>query len=94
MSSLTSTRDALVKASSSASASPAAIKSQLTKAKIELTQSGLLMPSPEDATARTTDVVIAREILEVGAFWSLKQRDVESFDRYVGLLRVFYHDLR
>jgi 26S proteasome regulatory subunit N12 len=94
MSSLTATRDALVKAYSSSSSSPAAVKSQLTKAKIELTQSGLLVPSPQDATTNTKETVLAREILEIGAFWSLKQKNVESFDRYVGLLRVFYHDLR
>lgn len=92
--SLKGTHDALVKAYSNASTSPATLKSQLTRAKIEMTQSGLLVPSPQDATTNTNEVVRAREILEMGAFSSLKQRDVESFDRYVGLLRVFYHDLR
>jgi 26S proteasome regulatory subunit N12 len=58
-----------------------------------LTQSGLLVPSPQDATNNTDQVVLAREVLEIGAFWSLKQKDIESFDRYVGLLRVFYTDL-
>ncbi|UZJ51600.1 hypothetical protein CBS101457_000920 [Exobasidium rhododendri] len=93
MSSLTATRDALLKAYSSSSTSPATLKSQLTRAKIELTQSGLLVPSPQDATTHTSEVVLAREILEMGAFWSLKQRNIESFDRYIGLLRVFYNDL-
>lgn len=92
-SSLKATHAALVKAYSSSSTSPASLKSQLTKAKIELTQSGLLVPSPQDATTNTNEVVLAREILEIGAFSSLRQREVESFDRYVGLLRTFYHDL-
>lgn len=89
MASLASTHAELLKAYSSGSAD---IKSQLTRAKIELTQTGLLVPSPNDAANNTKEVVLARDILEVGAFWSLKQKDVDSFDRYVGLLRVFYHD--
>lgn len=68
------------------------IKSILSRAKIELTQTGLLVPTVHDATDRPKDVAAARDILEIGAFSSLQQRDVESFDRYVGLLRVFYHD--
>lgn len=68
------------------------VKSELTRAKIELTQAGLLVPSPHEAAQRPQEVAMARDVLETGAFYSLRQRDVEGFDRYVGLLRVFYHD--
>lgn len=89
MSALAKTQASLAKAYATGSAD---IKTQLSRAKIELTQTGLLVPSPEDATTRSADVAAARDILEVGALSSLRQRDVVSFDRYVGLLHVFYHD--
>jgi 26S proteasome regulatory subunit N12 len=88
-SSLKKTHADLLKAYSSGSSS---VKTQLTKAKIELTQSGLLVPTPSDAASRPQETAMARDVLEVGALWSLQQRDVTGFDRYVGLLRVFYHD--
>jgi 26S proteasome regulatory subunit N12 len=58
--------------------------------KIALTQAGLLVPNKE---AKKEDLVLARDVLEVGAFWSIRAKDVKSFDRYIDLLRVFYTDL-
>ena len=89
MSTITSTHSEVLKAYSSGSSN---LKNQLTKAKIELTQSGLLVPSPTEAAAHPKEFSMARDILEVGAFDSLKHKDVDSFDRYIGLLRVFYQD--
>ena len=37
---------------------------------------------------------LAGEILEIGAFWSIRTRDVPSFDRYFSQLQTFYNDLR
>ena len=34
------------------------------------------------------------EILEIGAFWSIRTRDVPSFDRYFSQLQTFYNDFR
>ncbi|CDO68677.1 hypothetical protein BN946_scf184652.g4 [Trametes cinnabarina] len=61
----------------------------LTRLKIALTQAGLLVllgnPDPQD-------LVIARDILEVGAFWSIRTKDIPSFDRYFSQLQTFYND--
>lgn len=37
---------------------------------------------------------LAGEILEIGAFWSIRTRDVPSFDRYFSQLQTFYNDFR
>ena len=37
-------------------------------------------------------LVIARNMLEIGAFWSLECRDVFSFERYVAQLKSYYFD--
>lgn len=91
MSSLRSQHDALLKAFSSRSPDLKSIGTQLTQLKIALTQAGLLVPN---ASAKPDDLVLTRDILEVGALWSIRMKDVKSFDRYVDLLRVFYNDLR
>lgn len=92
--SLESTHSKVSKAFNTPSPDLASIKTQLTKAKIELTQSGLLVPSPQDARSNPSQVAMARDILEIGALASVRQKDVEGFDRYMGLLRVFYDDCR
>jgi len=63
----------------------------LAQLKIALVQNGLLPPSPN---ASKTDLGVAREILEVGAFFSIRSRDVPSFDRYYSQLQTFYDDYR
>ncbi|KAJ3005830.1 hypothetical protein NUW54_g4167 [Trametes sanguinea] len=63
----------------------------LTRLKIALTEAGLLVPlgNPDPQ-----DLVIARDILEVGAFWSIRTKDIPSFDRYFSQLQTFYNDFR
>ena len=34
------------------------------------------------------------DILEVGAFWSIRTKDIPSFDRYFSQLQAFYNDYR
>ena len=34
------------------------------------------------------------EILEIGAFWSIRTKEVPSFDRYFSQLQTFYNDYR
>ncbi|KAN0060950.1 regulatory particle non-ATPase [Thecaphora frezii] len=80
--------DALLHAFSTSS-DLGAMRTQLTKLKIALTEAGLLVPSPE---AKPEELVLARDVLEVGAFWSIRTKDVESFDRYMNLLRAYYND--
>ncbi|KAL0949643.1 hypothetical protein HGRIS_009687 [Hohenbuehelia grisea] len=63
--------------------------SLLSKLKIGLMEAGLLLPQGEP---NLQDLVIARDILEIGAFWSIRTRDVPSFDRYFSQLQTFYTD--
>ncbi|CAK5264340.1 unnamed protein product, partial [Mycena citricolor] len=62
----------------------------LTKLKLGLIQSGLLLPQGD--VTNPNDLVVAREILEIGAFWSIRTQDVPSFDRYFSQLQTFYTD--
>lgn len=88
-----------------ASSDPAPIRSQLSKLKIALTEAGLLVPSfstqPTEVQVDSGSVilpsdvdslVLARDVLEVGAFFSIRVKDVKAFDRYMALLGVFYND--
>ena len=79
----------------------------LIPSQIGLIEKGLLLPSGE---ASLNDMVIARkllqislvwlpigfagDILEIGAFWSIRAKDVPSFDRYFSQLHTFYTDYR
>ncbi|PWN53538.1 hypothetical protein IE53DRAFT_383970 [Violaceomyces palustris] len=70
------------------------IRSQLSKLKILLTEAGLLIPSSSANLEglKVEDLILARDILEIGAFASIRDKDVEGFDRYINLLRGFYDD--
>ncbi|KAF8192609.1 SAC3/GANP/Nin1/mts3/eIF-3 p25 family-domain-containing protein [Pholiota molesta] len=61
----------------------------LNKLKIGLIEAGLLLPQGD---VNLGDLVVAREILEIGAFVSIQSRDVPSFDRYFSQLQTFYTD--
>lgn len=62
----------------------------LGKLKVGLIQAGLLVPQ---GVENPNDLQIARDILEVGALWSVHSRDIPSFDRYFSQLQTFYNDL-
>ncbi|KAI0082556.1 hypothetical protein K474DRAFT_1703050 [Panus rudis PR-1116 ss-1] len=73
-------------------ATPADLKKSgviLSKLKVGLITAGLLVPQPD---ANLQDLVVAREILEIGAFWSIRSKDIPSFDRYFSQLQSFYND--
>ncbi|KAF8639738.1 hypothetical protein AX17_001000 [Amanita inopinata Kibby_2008] len=61
----------------------------LAQLKIALIETGLLLPQGKK---NVNDLVIARDILEIGAFWSIRAQDVPSFDRYFSQLQTFYID--
>ncbi|KAF9469035.1 SAC3/GANP/Nin1/mts3/eIF-3 p25 family-domain-containing protein [Collybia nuda] len=61
----------------------------LNQLKMGLIQAGLLVPQGEN---NLEDLVISRDILEIGAFWSIRTQDVPSFDRYFSQLQTFYTD--
>ncbi|KAL1723524.1 COP9 signalosome [Schizophyllum commune] len=61
----------------------------LTQSKLGLIENGLLLPSGD---RNLEDLAVARDILEIGAFWSIRTKDVPSFDRYFSQLQTFYTD--
>ncbi|ETW84574.1 hypothetical protein HETIRDRAFT_473268 [Heterobasidion irregulare TC 32-1] len=61
----------------------------LAQLKIALIETGLLFPQRDQ---NLEDLVVARDVLEIGAFWSIRTTDVPSFDRYFSQLRTFYND--
>jgi len=61
----------------------------LGKLKIGLIEAELFVPHIE---ASPEDLAVTREILEIGAFWSIRVKDVPSFDRYFSQLQTFYTD--
>ncbi|TDL29696.1 hypothetical protein BD410DRAFT_817723 [Rickenella mellea] len=63
----------------------------LAQLKVRLAEAGLLLP---DRNAKLEDLVFTREILEIGAFWSIRTRNVPSFDRYFSQLQTYYTDYR
>jgi 26S proteasome regulatory subunit N12 len=66
--------------------------SLLAQLKIGLIEAGLLLPVGEKTQKDVQDLVIARDILEMGAFWSIRAKDIPSFDRYFSQLSTFYTD--
>lgn len=90
----------LAHAAESKSDDVVSIRSQLTRLKIALSESGYLVPSLSTSAATASgsldvdSLVIARGTLEIGAFFSIRVKDINSFDRYIDLLKVFYNDFR
>jgi len=80
----------LLSAFSSSSPDLASIGKQLSSLKILLTTTGLLFPSSD---SDPKELALARDVLEIGAYWSVRVRDTKAFDRYMDLLKGFY-DLR
>ncbi|KAG7562887.1 hypothetical protein FFLO_01716 [Filobasidium floriforme] len=64
---------------------------QLTQLKIALARAGLLSPNGQQDKE---DLLTARSILEIGAFYSLKVRDVSAFARYEAMLSGYYRDFK
>lgn len=48
--------------------------------------------SPADSAVIKQDLIIARDILEIGALHSVAVKDTESFQRYVAQLKCYYFD--
>ena len=61
--------------------------SLLSQAKISLLKLGALVPS---SSTSTQHLVLAREVLEIGALVSIRQKDPDSFTRYFQQLQPFY----
>lgn len=40
-----------------------------------------------------TYILYAGDILEAGAYYSVRIKDIASFERYIAQLNTYYHDL-
>lgn len=48
---------------------------------------------PGGQLASQDDLMLARDVLEIGAFWSISTRDIPSFERFIAQLKTFYFDM-
>ncbi|KAI8586842.1 hypothetical protein HDU88_008997 [Geranomyces variabilis] len=62
----------------------------LAKLKIYLTELSFLLPGERAASAE--ELLLAREVLETGAQWSIRAKDIPSFERYIFQLKTYYND--
>ncbi|WFD22473.1 regulatory particle non-ATPase [Malassezia equina] len=69
------------------------VEAQLANLKVLLTSHDLLYPQAIDAAANKESLVLARDVLEVGALWSIRMKNTNQFDRYWSQLKPFYLDL-
>lgn len=49
---------------------------------------------PTDKQASQQELSIARDILELGAEYSVAAQDIQSFERYISQLKCYYYDYR
>jgi 26S proteasome regulatory subunit N12 len=64
----------------------------LANLKVKLTQGNLTFLPTQDSVATKQELVLARDVLEIGAQWSIEMKDVESFERYMAELKCYYLD--
>jgi len=62
----------------------------LSTLKVSLTQLSFLPTS--NTSASTPELILARDILELGAQWSILKKDIPSFERYMAQLKCYYFD--
>ncbi|XP_008214205.1 26S proteasome non-ATPase regulatory subunit 8 [Nasonia vitripennis] len=63
----------------------------LNQLKIALTSLTFL---PTKDTASEEELLIARDVLEIGAQWSIATEDIPSFERYMAQLKSYYFDYK
>ncbi|GLV35412.1 Regulatory particle non-ATPase 12 [Carabus blaptoides fortunei] len=62
----------------------------LAQLKVGLT-SLMFLPTSNTAASQQ-ELLIARDILEIGAQWSIEAKDIPSFERYMSQLKCYYFD--
>lgn len=60
--------------------------------KFELTN--LMFLPTSNATASKQELLLARDILEIGVQWSIECNDIPSFERYMAQLKCYYFDYK
>ncbi|KAF9586369.1 hypothetical protein BGW38_006113 [Lunasporangiospora selenospora] len=46
----------------------------------------------EDKHNNVEELTVARDVLEIGAQWSVRKKDIPSFERYMAQLQTYYND--
>ncbi|XP_005097023.1 26S proteasome non-ATPase regulatory subunit 8 [Aplysia californica] len=64
----------------------------LSKLKLALTSVAFL-PTTE-STVSKQELLIARDILEIGAQWAIAKKDIPGFERYMAQLKCYYMDYK
>ncbi|XP_042216026.1 26S proteasome non-ATPase regulatory subunit 8-like [Homarus americanus] len=64
----------------------------LSDIKVELTKLQFL-PSMGHSVSKE-ELLVARNTLEIGALWSIANKDIPSFERYIAMLKIYYMDYR
>lgn len=49
---------------------------------------------PTDVQASQQELVIARDVLEIGAEYSVATQNIQSFERYISQLKCYYYDYK
>ncbi|KAI7869431.1 cornichon protein-domain-containing protein [Spinellus fusiger] len=62
----------------------------LTQSKMAMAELGVFTPRPDTDPAT---LLAARELLETGAYYSVRVKDITSFERYISQLGSYYYDL-
>ncbi|KAG0267639.1 hypothetical protein DFQ27_008542 [Actinomortierella ambigua] len=62
----------------------------LLKLKIALMEISFLTHDAKHAS--TEELLLARDVLEIGAQWSIRTKDIDSFERYIAQLQSYYND--
>jgi len=65
----------------------------LSKLKIYLTKLSFLPIESSDKISKQ-ELIVARDVLEIGAFYSIESKDNASFERYLAQLKCYYFDYR
>ncbi|XP_053577599.1 26S proteasome non-ATPase regulatory subunit 8 [Bombina bombina] len=64
----------------------------LTKLKLSLLEQNFLPTSDNKLTKQ--QLILARDVLEIGAQWSILKKDIPSFERYMAQLKCYYFDYK
>ena len=65
----------------------------LSKLKIYLTKLAFL-PIESSNQISKQELIVARDVLEIGAFYSIETKENLSFERYLAQLKCYYFDYR
>ncbi|TKS80723.1 26S proteasome non-ATPase regulatory subunit 8 [Collichthys lucidus] len=64
----------------------------LSKLKVSLLELNFLPTSGSALTKQ--QLILARDVLEIGALWSILKKDIPSFERYMAQLKCYYFDYK